>query len=310
MASADVPRSSSTISTALGFVAIACWSTSIAFASSLKDRLGPMTAGAAVFMFAGVVGCGVQAIQKGGLRRVLRMPRAYLWGCGAIFVIYEVSLYLALGAVPHDRPEQVFEVGVINYLWPGLTLVFSVPILKRRARLWLVPGMMIAFIGVLLAMSQDRPLSWSGLAESMRSSPALYLLAFVAAVTWGLYSVLTRKWAGSSNDTAVPLFFLATGVACCLLRLVVHEKSTWGWPAVLELSFMALVPNLLAYSMWDFAMRRGRIILVAAFSYLIPVFSTAVTSFYMKQRPTASLWIACAMVVAGAVLCKLSIQDD
>ena len=308
MEDAERRRSRTAVSTALGFVSIACWSTSIAFARSLSVRLGPVTAGAAVFLLAGMLGCGWQVFSRGGFRRILRMPRAYLWGCGAIFVTYEVALYLAIGAARSS--QQVFEVGVLNYLWPGLTLVFSIPILKRRARLWLVPGMVIAFTGALLAMSQNRPLSWSGVAESLAGSPVPYLLGLVAAVTWGLYSVLARKWAGEADDTAVPLFFLATGVAFCLLRLVVHEESHWGTPALLELAFMALVPNLLAYSFWDFAMRRGRIILVAAFSYLIPVFSTAVTSIYLKERPTVSLWIACGMVVAGAVVCKLSISED
>jgi len=302
------PRASTTASTALGFVAIACWSTTLAVTRTSAEQLGPVTAGASVFLLAGTLGCGCLALRRGGLGRALRLPRAYLWGCGALFVLYEVCLYLAIGLAGTRR--QVLEVGVINYLWPGLTLVFSIPILKRQARLWLVPGIVIAFTGVLLAMSQGRSLSWSALAEGLRAAWAPYLLALTAAIAWGLYSNLTRKWAGSAKGTGVPIFILATGLVLCLVRPAITEQTRWGGRALLEVAFLALVPNLLGYTAWDIAMRKGRIILVASFSYLTPVLAMAVACVYLGVWPGPSLWVACGMVVAGAVLCKWSIPGD
>ena len=194
------------LNTVFGFIAIACWSSTIAFTRTASEFLGPVTMGAFMFLVAGVAGCALLALQRGGLVSALKLPPAYLLGCGALFVCCELGLCLAVGRAV--TRQQVLEVSVINYLWPGLTLLFSVWILKRRARLWLMPGVVIALTGVLLAM------------------------------------------------------------------------------------------------------RNGRIILVAAFSYLTPVLSMFVSSLRLGIRPGLTLWVACAMVVVGAVVCKLSISDD
>jgi hypothetical protein len=65
----------------------------------------------------------------------LRLPKRYLFGCGALFVSYEVALYLAVGLSVSD--QQVLVVGLINYLWPALILLTAIPILRYRARPWL-----------------------------------------------------------------------------------------------------------------------------------------------------------------------------
>ena len=72
---------------------------------------------------------------------------------------------------------------------------------------------------------------------------------------------------------------------------------------------MALLPALLAYGFWDSAMRRGNLVLVASVAYLAPVLSTTITSLYLHVTPGRNLWIACGLVVAGAVVCKLSVTD-
>lgn len=308
MESAEVPRSSSAFSTVLGLVAIACWSSTIAFTRTATEHLGPVTGGGLVFFLAGVAGCVWLALGRQGLGHALNLPPAYLLGCGGLFVLYEVCLFLAVGLA--ITRQQVLEVGVINYLWPGLTLVFSVAILKRQARLWLVPGIAVAFTGVLMAMSQGRRLSWTGLAEGFLGAPAPYLLALGAAVSWGLYSSLSRKLASDVGSTGVPFFFLATSLAFCLLRFVITEDPAWSFRALRDVAFLALVPNLIGYTCWDLAMRKGRIILVAALSYLIPILATLVACLYLEVWPGTKLWLACGMVVVGAVVCKLSVSED
>ena len=298
----------STSSTVLGFIAILFWSTSIGFSRSLIEKLGPLTAATCIFLLSGVLGCAYLTVIGGGLRRALKLPTAYLLGCGGLFVLYEVCLYLAIGLAA-GRP-QVLEVGVINYLWPGLTLAFAVPILKRRAGVLLLPGIVIAFAGVVLAMAGGDGLSWGRFVEHLCAGPAPYALALVAAVTWALYSNLARKWAGDAKGSAVPLFLLAAGVLLAGLRFAFPEESNWNLSAVSEVLFMALVPSLLAYVFWDAAMRRGRMTLVAAFSYLTPLLSMVVSCLYLRVSPGWNLWVACVLVIGGAVLCKRSIRPE
>ncbi len=292
-------------STLLGVVAILFWSTTIAFSRSLTEQLGTLTAGALIYLLAGMIGLGVSLAQGHSLRTYLSMPKLYLLGCGALFVAYIVLLYLAVGSAA--TRTQVLAVGLINYLWPGLSLVFSIPILGGRAKPLLPVGILLALAGVWLATTGSEVTLADLLAEPGAALP--YGLSFAAAVCWALYSNLSRKWAGESEGNGVPLFLLASGAILGLLRLAQPEVPQWSARAVLELLYMALFPGMLAYVLWDVAVRRGEILLVASLSYLTPLLSTLFSSFLLAVRPSPLLWLGALLIIAGAVLCKRSITE-
>jgi drug/metabolite transporter (DMT)-like permease len=72
---------------------------------------------------------------------------------------------------------------------------------------------------------------------------------------------------------------------------------------------MSVFPTFLAYTFWDRAMRKGNIILVASFSYFTPLLSIIISSLYLQVVIKNNLWIACGLVIVGAVICKFSIVD-
>lgn len=72
---------------------------------------------------------------------------------------------------------------------------------------------------------------------------------------------------------------------------------------------MSVFPTFLAYTFWDRAMRKGNIILVVSLSYFTPLLSIIISSLYLRVAIKANLWIACGLVIAGAVICKFSIID-
>ena len=290
--------------TYLGVLAILLWSSTVAFSRRLTGELGTWTAAGLIYTSAGLLACLLAALTPGRLRAMLRLPRLYLWGCGALFVVYMVALYLAIGSAAN--PAQVLVVGLINYLWPGLSLVFAVPLLGSRARPLLPVGILVSLGGVGLASWQPGlPLaevfSWAALGP--------YLLALLAAVCWGLYSTLSRRWAGEASPGAVPFFLLASGLVLGLGRAFNPEVSSWSIGTGLELAYMIVFPAMLAYSFWDSAVRRGRILLIATLSYFIPLLSTGITVLVLGAPAPGTLWLAAALVFGGALLCKQSIVD-
>ena len=290
----------------LGLVAILLWSTTIAFSRSLTEQLGTLTAAFWIYTLAGLLGMLMAILQPGGSwRKMFSLPRSYLWGCGALFVIYIAALYLAVGSA--SNRTQVIAVGLLNYLWPGLSLAFSVPILKRKASPWLAAGIVLALAGVWLATTAGSSDSDNALAFISAGSLLPYSLALLAAASWGLYSNLSRRWGGEEEGGAVPLFLLASGLLLGILRLASPETSTWSTSALLELGYMALLPGMLAYVLWDVAVRKGNLILVASLSYLTPLLSTLFTILVLGVQPGPGLWIGALMVVAGALVCKQSI---
>ncbi|OGD16940.1 hypothetical protein A2V47_05650 [Candidatus Atribacteria bacterium RBG_19FT_COMBO_35_14] len=295
------------LNTIFGILAILFWGTTIAFSRSLTEQLGPLTAASWIYMLSGIWGCIYLINKPGGIKKIFQLPILYLIGCGTLFIFYMVCLYLAVG-LAFSR-EQVIEVSIINYLWPGLTLIFSLPILHKKGKIILIPGIIIAFAGFYLATVQSGMFSWEVFKGNFQVSYFPYLLAFMAAITWGLYSNLVRRWAGHTEGGAVPLFLLATGLVLTTIRFVFPEESYWTPQVIVELLYMSVFPTFLAYTFWDRAMRKGKIILVVSFSYFTPLLSIVISSLYLQVAVKANLWIACGLVIAGAVICKFSIID-
>jgi drug/metabolite transporter (DMT)-like permease len=283
------------------------WSTTIAFSRSLTEHLGTLTAAACIYLVSGALGCAYLIWIARGLGRVLRSSGLYLFGCGACFVAYSALLYLAIG-MARGR-QQAIEVGIINYLWPSLTLVLSIPILGHRGRWTFVPGVVLALGGAVLATVQRVEFSVQELLENLRTNQVPYVLALAAAITWAAYSNLSRRWTRGEAGGAVPIFLLASGVVLLAMRLFVQEDPQWSLRTGVELMYMAAFPGMLAYIFWEAAMRKGRMVLVASVAYAIPLLSTIISCVYLDVAMGLELWLACAMVIAGAAICKRSIVE-
>jgi len=294
--------------TILGILALLFWSSTVAFSRSLAETLGTLTASSCIFLLGGALACVARIVSTQGFRRFSLPPRAYLVGCGFLFVVYMVCLYVAIGFA-FDR-QQVLEVALINYLWPALTLVFAIPILRKKAQVWLVFGVFIGFVGVFFATFSGESFSWQAFAENVGVNYVPYVFAFVAAVSWALYSNLSRLWGGQTESGGVPLFLLLSGLVFVSLRVLSPENTRWTFRSMLELVYMMVFPTALGYVFWDEAMRKGRIILVASLSYLTPLLSAIIATTYLGVRAGWNLWIGCILVVAGAAVCKLSVKED
>lgn len=293
-------------STGSGFAAIFLWSTTIAVARSLSEQVGPLTAATGVYLIGGLL-CLIQLWWvRTPLSYFLQLPRRYVLGCGLLFIFYTPTIYLAVG-LASDR-EQVLEVGLINYLWPAATVLLSLPLLKKRANLLLLPGTVLALAGIFLVLTQGANVSWQSFTGHLRSNPAAYSMALGAALSWALYSNLTRRWSEPGSGGAAGLFMAATGLVLLAVRLGWKETTTWNAQAGWEMAVMGAI-TALAYGLWDVAMRKGNLLLVAACSYLTPLLSSFVSCVYLKVMPGPKLWVGCLLVVLGSFLTWLSVSD-
>jgi drug/metabolite transporter (DMT)-like permease len=290
--------------TALGIAAILLWSTSVAVARSLAASLGAATAGAAVYATATVVLFAL--LTKDRSWHALRhLPGRYVIGCGALFVVYTMALMHALALASGAR--QTLEIGLLNYLWPALTILFSLPILGNRARVWLIPGTALALAGVALVLNPGASVSLRSLMGGFRENPGAYSLGLLAAVSWALYSNLARRWGDPDSHGGTLLFAAATGIAFALQHVLNPEASRFSPRVVFEVAFLGAA-TAVAYVFWDVAMRRGNVVVVAACSYFTPLLSTVVICVYLHVLPSPTLALGCALLIAGSFLSWRSVR--
>jgi len=290
--------------TSYGILAILLWSTTVAFSRNLAEKLGTLTSAMFIYLLAGLLACLYSILIKSDFKRMLSLPLNYLLACGSLFGIYILSLYLAIG-MASTRP-QVIIIGLINYLWPALSLVFSIPILKNQARSFLPIGVLLAMTGIWLGYRGSNS-HLDIFSNGLSTIP--YLLALIAAICWGLYSNLSRLWNSTNEIGGVPLFLLWSGLLLGTCRLFVSETTHWSPEGVLEIIYMASFPAMIAYILWDVAVRKGNLILVASFSYITPLLSTLISTIVLGLPITTSFWMAALFVIAGAAICKVAVLE-
>ena len=282
-----------------GFAAIILWSTTVALARSTSEQLGPLTAAAGVYSVSGAIALAQLLRSSERRSQIKHIPLKHVIGCGVPFLSYMIALFLAIGlATDH---QQVLEVGLLNYLWPTLTILLSLVILKRRANVWLIPGTLLALVGIFLVLTQGTYVSWQSTLGNLSANPVAYAVGLIAAVSWAIYSNLTRRWAEDKRQGMVDLFLPITAIVLTVIALLSRSWHAWSVRSLLEVVFLGIV-TYVAYWSWDNSMRRGNFVLVTAASYLTPFFSTVLASAYLHVAPTVNLWIGCGALIAGSLL--------
>ncbi len=278
-----------------------------AVSRSLTEQLGPLTAAASVYLIGGLFCLVYIVCGKDRIQHIKNLPRRYLWGCGTLFVLYMLFIFLAIG-VASDR-NQVLEIGLINYLWPALTILFSLFLFDCKTNLiLLIPGTLFALLGIFLALTPDSPISLTSLLANIASNPIPYGLAMLAAIAWALYSNVTRLWACSQDGSGVSLFIPATGLILLFLSYVNGEDGSWTLRAGIEAIALGSA-TALAYVLWEIAMKKGDMVWVVACSYFTPFLSTLFGCLYLGIRAGIILWLGCASLIIGSFLTRYAVFD-
>ncbi|MDY4335232.1 aromatic amino acid DMT transporter YddG [Pectobacterium brasiliense] len=280
--------------TLTGLLAIVLWSTSVGLIRSLTEALGPI--GGAAMIYSTSTLC---LLAFYGFPRIKTLPRVYLFAGGAMFVCYEIFLSLSIGLA--DSRMQAIEIGMINYLWPSLTVFFSLFINQQKSRFLLWPGLALSLGGIVWIMKGESDWTPELLWNNILANPLAYSLAFSAALTWALYCNITRRY--GQGKSGVSLFFFVAS----LLLWIQYAFSTEGaisltLPSSLQLLFMG-TSTALAYSVWNIGIQHGNLTLLATASYFTPVLSTLLAALWLNITPAISFWQGVVMVTAGSLLC-------
>lgn len=279
--------------TACGLVAILLWSTAAGLIRSVSELFGPLGGAALIYTLGAVL-----LVLFLGRPRVRATSWFYLIVGSALFVAYELCLSLALGYA--SNRNQAIELGVVNYLWPCLTVLLAIVMNGQKARWLILPGTALALFGIVWVVSGDG-LALATLVANVSTNPLSYSLALGCAVTFALYCNVTRRYAGGQN--LVMLFFT---LAAAVLWLK-YALSTEVLPALTLNSSLQLgaagVAMAGGYALWNLGILRGNLTLLATASYSAPVLSSAFAAVWLGAHLTAQFWQGAVLVTVGSLMC-------
>lgn len=281
-----------TRATLIGASAVLMWAT-LALLTTLTGQVPPFQLVAMAFGVAFILSLVKWRLAGQGITRYLMLPLP-VWGLGVGGLFgYHFFYFMAL------RNAPPVEAGLIAYMWPLLIVVFSALLPGERLRWWHVMGG-FAGLGGSVVLITGSPGS-DGLGGFKSEYWFGYVMAIVCALTWSGYSILSRRFSHVPSD-AVGGFCGATA----FLALIAHsafETTVWPqggqWLAVLGLG---IGPVGAAFFTWDIGVKHGHIQALGAMAYAAPLLSTLLLVTLGQGEANAQVWIACALIIGGAVL--------
>ena len=283
------------LATFIGCIAIALWSV-LALLTAASGTMPPFQLAAITFAIGGGFGL-VFAAARGRLDALYQPLPVWLVGVGGLFGYH--ALYF--GALRLAPPA---EAGLIAYLWPLLIVLLSALLPGEQLRPRHVLGAVMGLCGVFVLLFGAKLARGEGLGLEARYLPG-YGLALACAVVWSVYSVLSRRFRQVPTE-AVAGFCAITAVLASGVHFMV-EQTVWptGAGQWLAIAALGLGPVGLAFYVWDFGVKHGDIRLLGVASYAAPVLSTLILVSFGFAAASWALAIACALIVAGALVAAL-----
>lgn len=269
------------------------WAT-LALLTKFSGTVPPFQLTAMSFTIAFLIGVAAWMRNGGNPLHHLKLPKV-VWALGITGLFgYHFFYFMAL------RHAPVVEASLIAYLWPLLIVFFSALLPGERLRWFHGVGAIAGFIGAALLVTKGQSLSFDA-----RYTTG-YLAAFVCALIWSSYSVLSRRF-GTIPTDAVGGFCGATAILAWICHFMFESTllpSGWEWIAILCLG---LGPVGLAFFTWDYGVKHGNIKVLGALSYTAPLLSTILLIACGLAESTWLVWLACLLIVGGALLAVMDL---
>jgi drug/metabolite transporter (DMT)-like permease len=221
--------------------------------------------------------------------------RPSVWALGIYGLFgYHFAYFVALRAAPP------VEAGLIAYLSPLLIVVLSALLPGERLRWYHLAGALAGLAGTALVVTDGGRVAYK--AEFAFG----YAAAFVCALIWSSYSVLSRRF-GEVPTSAVGGFCAVTAILAALCHVLL-ETTVWPsggeWLAVL---LLGIGPIGLAFFTWDIGMKHGDIQALGGLFYVAPLGSTALLILFGKGEASWIIGAATLLIVGGAALATLDV---
>lgn len=215
-----------------------------------------------------------------------------------VFQIGFVGYFLSIAAQFIGTKYSSAHMGaVITTLSPVFLSAFAIWILKERITTKQVIAIGIAFIGVLVVVGMP-----GGHGGSSALLGNLFLVG--AAITWGYYSVLSRK----ISTVYSPLQITTWGIVIATVLTfpcTFFELGQWSPQALSQLSMMlcilylGVVSTAVAFFSWN----KGLALLpshqAGLFFFFQPVVGTLLGWIFLKEQLSSTFFIGSLLIIAG-----------
>ena len=187
------------------------------------------------------------------------------------------------------------EACILNYLWPLMLVICSCIILKEKFTLTKAIAMIGSFAGIVILSTGNNMTEDKGAVAGIVS-------CIIAAVCYGLFSVLNKKFDYNQNITMM-VIWLAVAAFSAPLGLLTEEWKPIVGVQWLGMIWLGVVINAVAYLLWALALKGAEnTAKIANLAYLTPFLSLIVSAVVLKEQITPRAIIALVFIIGGILL--------
>ena len=231
----------------------------------------------------------------------LRVERQDVWPLIGIALVGNVlyQIFFIIGVDYTYSANAAVMLGTIPVWVAVLSHLFTEEKLTKYKTL----GIGLAFVGILLIVTGSK----QGI--SLASKTFLGdLIILVAAISWGVYTILAKKFLKKYPSTQFTGVMSIIGMVCLLLiglpNLVSVEwtkVSLIGWMGVI---YSGLLSIGLAYLIWNNSVSKIGAVRTAAYQNLVPVLGLVFGVVLLQEALTLQQYSGSAMVIAGIIFSR------
>ncbi len=197
------------------------------------------------------------------------------------------------------------DVGIIVSAAPFFTLIFCTIFLKSdRITLWFIIGFILAMSGVIL-------ISING-SNNLNANPIGYLLALLAMVMWGFYSVfvkkigdlgykgigVTRKIMYYGLIFLIPFFFI--------FRCNFNFQALTNPTNILNILFLGILASSVCFLLWNYSLSNIGAVKTSVYIYISPVITTIASVILLKEAINVFTIIGMILAILGLILSSIN----
>ena len=239
---------------------------------------------------------GLILLLTGAVRGAPVLPARAMWGPLALTGLFNMGLFqiFLISGIATLGPSRT---PIIIYTMPAWSALFAVFLLKERISARIALSLLLSLAAVALIISQE---------AAVRRAPIGTVLTLLAAVSFGIGTVLTKRYSLRGDPTINAAWQLLLGtlpvIAVWLFWLphaYFRPEETRG---LLALAFLILVSNALAYFCWFRIIQLMPASVASLTTLVVPCIGFG-SSALMTAAPVSWLdAVALALIIAAVTL--------